>query len=408
MSLPPLFVEFVCGPPGGGKSTYCEAKRQLLVASSPDMDPEANADRHLVHVNLDPANDGIFPYPCVIDICDLIELKKVAEEEQLGPNGSYLFAIDYISQHSDWIMNKMIGVASKLASNDRSNDIHLKSASRGSRAAAAAIRPPRPVWFLIDCPGQVEFYVHSTGLAQLVRDFTKKLKCQVCLTHLCDAAVATRDVFSYVSTCLLCLTSMTDIELPQINVLTKWDRAVELAKEKLEMIRSSSSSSSKNETTGNHREVSQEDVEEWLEPFTNASVFSSEHFNRFWYETQMDRTMRAQQSLRNAMMRRCGNRNENDDAQLSESIARDVTCKNNSGSEENRSHDCDDDDDGDDGDEPKKKDLRSLTKTILEVIEGYNLVGYVPLDVQNAELMQQLCLDVDNAVGFAMQTYSGQ
>lgn len=391
--LPPLFVEFICGPPGSGKSTYCEAKRQLLVATSPNMDPSTHADRHLIHMNLDPANDGIFPYPCAIDICDLIELKKVAEEEHLGPNGSYLFCIDYISEHSDWIMDKMVKVASQLAANDRANQ---KTNSKNS------LRPPRPVWFMVDCPGQVEFYVHSTGLAQLVRDFTKKLKCHVGLTHLCDAAVATRDVFSYVSTCLLCLTSMTDIELPQINVLTKWDRACEIAKEKLET----------RETDDKHRnnnvEVSEEDVEEWLEPFTNASVFSSDHFNKFWYETQMDKTLRAQQSMRSAMVRRCGGNNEN-----TRNSQNDVV-------EENARKEFEKD--GDDAEEetelmkraaqefskPTEKELslRSLTKTILEVIEGYNLVGYVPLDVQNGDLMQQLCLDVDNALGFAMQTGS--
>lgn len=42
--------------------------------------------RQNVIVNLDPANEDL-PYECAIDIAELVDLQKVMEEENLGPNG---------------------------------------------------------------------------------------------------------------------------------------------------------------------------------------------------------------------------------------------------------------------------------------------------------------------------------
>ena len=72
-----MFAELVCGPPGSGKSTYCEGKRQFLSVYDPC--------RPVVIFNLDPANDGIFPYPCDINICDLVSHKETMEQTKLGP-----------------------------------------------------------------------------------------------------------------------------------------------------------------------------------------------------------------------------------------------------------------------------------------------------------------------------------
>ena len=58
---------------------------------------------------------------------------------------------------------------------------------------------------------------------------------------------------------------MTDIELPQINVLTKWDRASEIAKEKLEMRKKEEK---KEEKKGKKKEIKtqeQKNIEEQKE-----------------------------------------------------------------------------------------------------------------------------------------------
>lgn len=70
------FGQVVVGPPGSGKTTYCNAASQLLAALG----------RKVAIVNLDPAND-IPPYTPSVDVAELVSLENVMRELQLGPNG---------------------------------------------------------------------------------------------------------------------------------------------------------------------------------------------------------------------------------------------------------------------------------------------------------------------------------
>ena len=55
------FAQLVIGPPGSGKTTYCNAMKEFL----------DGAGRKTVIVNLDPANEFI-PYECAINISELV------------------------------------------------------------------------------------------------------------------------------------------------------------------------------------------------------------------------------------------------------------------------------------------------------------------------------------------------
>lgn len=90
------FGEIVCGSPGSGKSTYCYGKYQLFNA----------INRPIAVVNLDPANDTI-PYPCAVNIFELITLKDVMNEYGLGPNGGMLYAMEYLEANFDWLEAKL-------------------------------------------------------------------------------------------------------------------------------------------------------------------------------------------------------------------------------------------------------------------------------------------------------------
>ena len=70
------FGQVVVGPPGSGKSTYCNGMQQFLTA----------AGRNVAVINLDPANDTL-PYECAVNIMDLISLEEVMRDLDLGPNG---------------------------------------------------------------------------------------------------------------------------------------------------------------------------------------------------------------------------------------------------------------------------------------------------------------------------------
>jgi GTPase SAR1 family protein len=207
-----MFAELVCGPPGSGKTTYCEGKRQFLSVYDPL--------RPVVMINFDPANEFSFPYPCDVDIREFVSLGRIMEEEQLGPNGSYLFAADVIR-------NAFPDVVSRIQHYVAVRRREVAALPRGASTVPGGVE--RAPYLLIDCPGQVEFYLFS----DMMRDFTallqKRLGCAVCTVHLADALVSSRDLGSYVSTCLLALSTMTDLELPHVNVLTKWDCLMEAA-----------------------------------------------------------------------------------------------------------------------------------------------------------------------------------
>ncbi|RHY41323.1 hypothetical protein DYB34_000079, partial [Aphanomyces astaci] len=70
------FGQVVLGPPGSGKTTYCNGMQQFLEASG----------RKVAVVNMDPANEQL-PYVANIDISELVCLENVMDELHLGPNG---------------------------------------------------------------------------------------------------------------------------------------------------------------------------------------------------------------------------------------------------------------------------------------------------------------------------------
>lgn len=86
------FAQLVIGPPGSGKSTYCNGMHQFLSAIG----------RKCSVVNLDPANDQT-SYPCALDVRDLVTLEEIMREDSLGPNGAVLYALEELEENFDWI-----------------------------------------------------------------------------------------------------------------------------------------------------------------------------------------------------------------------------------------------------------------------------------------------------------------
>ena len=65
-------------------------------------------------VNLDPANDAT-PYPCALDVRDIVRLEDVmrAEEEDgegLGPNGGVMWAMEELEERWDWLEEGLRGL----------------------------------------------------------------------------------------------------------------------------------------------------------------------------------------------------------------------------------------------------------------------------------------------------------
>ncbi|ORC87641.1 cytoplasmic protein [Trypanosoma theileri] len=322
-----MFGELICGPPGSGKTTYCEGKRQFLSVYDPT--------RPVVLLNLDPANEDIFPYPCDMDIRELVSHARVMMDEGLGPNGSYIFCASVIEQNMEWIVNNI-----EMAVERRLRDLATTTTTTTSSSCYSTRAP----YLIVDCPGQVEFYVGSTVMHELFKVLQKRLCCTLCTVHLVDAAICTRDISTYVSSCLLSITTMIDHELPHVNVMTKWDT------------------------------LSPEEVEEG-EAYLRASSFMAEDFDRLWKKQLRKR----RREHRRAKLYPTAN----------ESSPRLDPRKEAKYDEEVEAIDLNKD----------GGHLYHYSKSVMDVIDGYGLVGFQPLDVQSQDMMLRLTQQIDEAVG---------
>ncbi|KAL1529496.1 hypothetical protein AB1Y20_000442 [Prymnesium parvum] len=173
-----VFGQVVIGPPGSGKTTYCEGMVQYLSALG----------RQVAVVNLDPANETL-PYEAAADIRSLISLKGASEQCGLGPNGALIYCLEYLEANFDWLEEQFRALSEH--------------------------------YVLIDMPGQVELYTCHKSVRTVVQRLIK-LNHRLTAVHLVDAHHCA-DPAKFISVLLVTLSTMVQLELPQVNVLSKVD-----------------------------------------------------------------------------------------------------------------------------------------------------------------------------------------
>lgn len=174
-----MFAQLIVGAPGAGKTTYCAAAREFLQGMG----------RNVAVVNLDPANDG-GEYD--VDIRDLVQLSEVMERLQLGPNGGLLFCLEYLEEHLSWLKEEL----------ERFQGHYI----------------------LFDCPGQVELFTHHNSMRTITQVWEREWKMRICVVNLVDSHCCS-DAGKFVSALLTSMSTMMQLELPHINVLSKIDLA---------------------------------------------------------------------------------------------------------------------------------------------------------------------------------------
>ncbi|RUS80690.1 hypothetical protein EGW08_011556 [Elysia chlorotica] len=176
----PRYAQLVIGPAGSGKSTYCSK----LAAHCETI------KRQVQVINLDPAAEN-FDYPVYADVRDLIQVDDAMEDTSLnfGPNGGLVFCMEYLANNFDWLHEQL----------DENDDD----------------------FFLFDCPGQIELYTHIPVMKQLVEKL-QSWDFRVCAVFLLDAQFLV-DAAKFVSGSLTALSTMVNLEIPHINILTKMD-----------------------------------------------------------------------------------------------------------------------------------------------------------------------------------------
>ncbi|XP_055861759.1 GPN-loop GTPase 3-like [Biomphalaria glabrata] len=187
----PKYAQLVIGPAGSGKSTYCSK-----------IVKHCEVLKRVVHVvNLDPAAE-YFDYPVLSDIRELINIEDAMEDSSLhfGPNGGLVFCMEFLASNFEWLEDQL-----DVAEDD---------------------------YILFDCPGQIELYTHIPVMKQLV----KKLESwdfRVCAAFLLDAQFLV-DGSKFVSGSLTALSTMVNLEIPHVNVLTKLDLLSKAARKNID------------------------------------------------------------------------------------------------------------------------------------------------------------------------------
>mmetsp|Transcript_17752 Transcript_17752/g.46329 ORF Transcript_17752/g.46329 Transcript_17752/m.46329 type:complete len:273 (+) Transcript_17752:328-1146(+) len=172
------YCQFVMGPAGAGKSTYCARIAEFCETT-----------RRRVHVfNLDPAAEN-FEYPVAWDIRDIISLDDVTETLSFGPNGGLIYCMEFLIANLQ-VFDEALG--------------HYEDD-----------------YIIFDCPGQIELYTHIPVMKRLVDHLTQN-EYRVAGVYLLDSQFLD-DPTKYFSGVLAALSAMVNLEIPHVNVMTKMD-----------------------------------------------------------------------------------------------------------------------------------------------------------------------------------------
>mmetsp|Transcript_21699 Transcript_21699/g.30421 ORF Transcript_21699/g.30421 Transcript_21699/m.30421 type:complete len:414 (-) Transcript_21699:22-1263(-) len=224
-----LYGQVILGPPGSGKTTYCDGMQQYLRLIGRDA----------LVVNLDPANEvprvrpamnntvrssdnegmrtsstttetdaTTLPYETILDVCeDVICLSSVMSELNLGPNGGLLYCMEYVEHHLEEVLDLL------------QTRLDSRTKSQGLSSNSSSLSQP---YLLIDLPGQVELYTHCTCVQSILSSMGKRMDARLVSVHLVDAHSCT-DAAKFVSAAVLSTSAMIRLELPAVNVLSKVD-----------------------------------------------------------------------------------------------------------------------------------------------------------------------------------------
>ena len=178
------FGQLIIGAPGSGKTTYIKTMKEFY----------SKCGRKTLSINLDPANDNknlIFD----IDIRQLINLEDVEKNLKLGPNGSFLYCINFLNDNISWLEQQI--------NQEKYSDYF---------------------YYLIDTPGQIEIFTVSPEFKNICDYMTnqKKLNIKLCCVNLIEC-INMCDMPKYIFSIFSVLNSMINLALPQVNFISKCD-----------------------------------------------------------------------------------------------------------------------------------------------------------------------------------------
>lgn len=194
------YAQFVMGPAGSGKSTYCSIMQRHA----------ADEKRTIEIVNLDPAAEN-FTYQPLVDIRDLIQLDDAMEDEELhyGPNGGLIFCLEFLLENAEWLREQLSGGEDNDCDGEPDDD-----------------------YIIFDLPGQIELYTHLTTGRDLVK-LLESWNFRICGVFLVDSQFMT-DGAKFLSGTMAALSVMANMDIPHVNILSKMDLLSKSCKSQME------------------------------------------------------------------------------------------------------------------------------------------------------------------------------
>lgn len=129
-------------------------------------------------------------YKASVDISELIKHNEVMEKYKLGPNGALVYCMEFLEANISWLIKKIL--------------------------------PLKDYYLMFDCPGQIELYTHHKSIANITQKLEQNLL-RLCSVNLVDSHQCS-DPGKYLSSLVLCTTTMLQLGLPHINIMTKIDQ----------------------------------------------------------------------------------------------------------------------------------------------------------------------------------------
>lgn len=181
-----IYAQFVVGAPGAGKTSYCNAMSTFL----------SQLGRETILVDFDPAHTiNVSPHTD-LSLAEFITVDQIMEQFSLGPNGALIYAMEWLEDHlTPLISTKLLEV---LASK------------------------PDCRYILFDLPGQIELYTNSGAIQRVLQKISQEWGFRSVVVHLTDSVLCL-EPSHYISSVLVSLSVMLNLQLPHVNVLSKVD-----------------------------------------------------------------------------------------------------------------------------------------------------------------------------------------
>jgi GTPase SAR1 family protein len=171
-----MAMVFIIGTAGSGKSRLTGAFGNWLKMSKQDV----------AIVNLDPGV-SVLPYSPDIDVRDYVDVGKLMEEYQLGPNGALIMAADLVADQVEDISKEIEELQSDIILVDTSGQIELFAfRASGPYIANELTKGPRAIVYLFDAVFSVNPLNYVSNLFLSAAVYNRFMLPQLYLLSKCD------------------------------------------------------------------------------------------------------------------------------------------------------------------------------------------------------------------------------